>query len=183
MRAGAQRGRVWGLPENGTDVRVCPYQPYERSFSRTPLFLQLRTIKWNSRHIGLGHTRTSTSEGAAPTAPVRSSRTERRRLGRGAGPVWMRRLLRAVGRGLAGGAAALGPAVTPWPVGGADWPNCPYGWGIEPRLTELPKRRCDSCRCLPGIGHPEQLLSCPPDDVERVLWAQFEFERPRTRRP
>ena len=84
--------------------------------------------------------------------------------------MWIRRLLRAVGRGLAGAAAVLGPTVSPWPIGGTDWTRCPYG-------------RCDDCRCLPGPGHPERLVSCPPDEVERAIWAQFEFDGPSSRRP
>ena len=83
--------------------------------------------------------------------------------------MWIRRLLRAVGRGLAGAAAVLGPTVSPWPIG-TEWSRCQFG-------------RCDDCRCLPGPGHPERLVTCPPDEVERALWAQFEFEGPRSRRP
>jgi len=83
--------------------------------------------------------------------------------------VWIRSLLRAIGRGLAGAAAILGPTVSPWPIA-ADWSRCPFG-------------RCDDCRCLPGPGHPERLATCPPDEVESALWAQFEVESPRSRRP
>jgi hypothetical protein len=95
--------------------------------------------------------------------------------------VWIRRLFRAVGRGLAGAAAVLGPTVSPWPVTGLDWAGCAYGWGTTglglPGLH--PVRRCDDCCCLPAPGHPERLVSCPPDEIERAIWAQFEFERPR----